>query len=129
VDIRAPCVMPVPESGMLRLASDPVEVMLRFPLAAPLVAGLKRTVKGVLWPGFKVKGNANPLRLNPAPLVEAAEIVRLVPPEFVRLPLIDLDVLIWMGPKPRLEGLDPNCPTAAPVPERAIGRVALLAFE
>ena len=68
---------------MLKLESEPVEVMLMLPLAAPLAVGLKSTVKGVLWPALNVKGNASPLKLNPVPLAVAAEIVRLVPPELV----------------------------------------------
>ena len=81
--IKSPCVTPVPESGMLKLGFAPFEVMLTLPLAAPLVVGEKRTVNDVLWPAFRVNGTVSPLKLNPAPLAAAAEIVRLVPPEFV----------------------------------------------
>jgi hypothetical protein len=83
--VSAPCVRPVPESGMLKLESEPVEVTLTLPLAAPLAVGEKSTVKGVLCPAFSVKGNDSPLKLNPVPLAEAAEIVRLVPPVLVRV--------------------------------------------
>jgi len=44
----APCVTPVPESGMLKLGFGPLEVMLRLPLPAPLVVGEKSTVNDVL---------------------------------------------------------------------------------
>ena len=81
--VRVPCVTPVPESGMLKMESEPLEVMLTLPLAAPLAVGLKSTVKDVLWPAVNVKGKANPLKLNPVPLAVAAEIVRLVPPVLV----------------------------------------------
>jgi hypothetical protein len=70
---------------MPKLESEPVEVMLTLPLAAPLTVGLKRTVNDVLWPAFSVKGKASPLKLNPLPLAVAAEIVRLVPPVLVRV--------------------------------------------
>ena len=46
--VNVPWVTPVPESGMLRLEFEPVEVMLTLPLAAPLVLGLKSTVNDVL---------------------------------------------------------------------------------
>ena len=83
--VSAPCVTPVPESGMLKVGFAPLEVTLTLPLAAPLAAGAKRTVNEVLWPAFNVKGNASPLRLNPVPLAAAAETVRLVPPLLVRV--------------------------------------------
>ena len=81
--IKSPCVTAVPESGMLKVGFEPFEVMLTLPLAAPLVVGANSTVNDVLWPAVNVKGRASPLKLNPAPLAEAAEMVRLVPPEFV----------------------------------------------
>jgi len=81
--VRAPCVTPVPESGMLKLRFAPFEVTLTLPLAAPLAVGEKSTVKDVLWPAANVKGKVSPLKLNPVPLAVAAEIVRLVPPELV----------------------------------------------
>jgi hypothetical protein len=68
---------------MLKMESEPLEVMLTLPLAAPLAVGLKSTVKDVLWPAVNVKGKASPLKLNPVPLAVAAEIVRLVPPVLV----------------------------------------------
>ena len=71
---------PVPESGMLKLEPEALEVMLTLPLAAPLAVGLKSTVKDVLWPAVNVTGRVSPLKLNPVPLAAAAEIVRLVPP-------------------------------------------------
>ena len=82
---RVPCVTPVPESGMLKLEPEPLEVMLTLPLAAPLAVGLKSTVKDVLWPAVNVKGKASPLKLNPVPLTAAAEIVRLDPPVLVKV--------------------------------------------
>src|SRR5271169_6179444 len=79
----APGVTPVPESGMLKLGFEPLEVMLTLPLAAPLAVGEKSTVKDLLWPAVSVKGKDRPLRLNPVPLAVAAEIVRLEPPVLV----------------------------------------------
>jgi len=81
--VSVPCVTPVPESGMLRLGFEPLEVMLTLPLAAPPVVGAKRTVNDVLWPAFSVKGSVRPLKLNPVPLEAPAEMVRLVPPVLV----------------------------------------------
>ena len=93
---------------MLKLGFAPLDVIPTLPLAAPLVVGEKSTVKDVLWPAFSVKGNASPLRLNPAPLALAAEIVRHDPPELVKVPLSDFEVPTWTFPKLKLEGFDPN---------------------
>jgi hypothetical protein len=68
---------------MLRLESEPVEVMLTLPLAAPLAVGEKSTVNDVLWPAVNVKGKVSPLKLNPVPLAAAAEMVTDDPPELV----------------------------------------------
>jgi hypothetical protein len=68
---------------MLKLGFEPFEVMLTLPLAAPLAVGANSIVNDVLWPAFSVKGRVSPLRLNPVPLAEAAEMVRLEPPVFV----------------------------------------------
>jgi hypothetical protein len=93
---------------MLKLGFEPFEVMLTLPLAAPLAVGLKSTVNEVLWPAVNVKGKDRPFRLNPLPLAVAAEIVRLDPPELVRVPASDFEVPIWMLPKLKLVGFDPN---------------------
>jgi hypothetical protein len=88
----APCATPVPVNGMLRLEFEPLDVMLTFPLTEPLADGLKSTVKDVLCPAVNVKGKVSPLKLKPAPLALAAEIVRLVPPVLVSVSVSDFEV-------------------------------------
>ena len=56
-----------------------------MPLAAPLVLGANVMVNDVLCPAFNVSGTVKPLRLNPLPLTEAAEMVSAVPPALVRV--------------------------------------------
>jgi hypothetical protein len=106
--VSVPWVSPVPVRGTLRVGFDPLEVMLTLPLAAPLVVGENCTVNDVLWPAFSVNGSDRPLKLNPGSLALAAEIVRLVPPELVRVPASDFDVPTWMLPKLKLAGFDPS---------------------
>jgi len=86
----APGVTPVPESGMLKLGFEPVDVMLTLPLAAPLAVGEKSTVNDVLCPAVNVKGKDEdrPLIPNSVPLTVAAEIVRLDPPVFERVTVL-----------------------------------------
>lgn len=107
---RKPGVVPVPERAMLKLGFEPLEVILRLPVAEPLTVGLKVTVKEVLCPAVKVKGKERPLKPNPAPLAAAAEIVRLVPPVLVRVS--DKFVLLpaWTLPNVRLVGLGVSVP-------------------
>ena len=81
--VSVPWVTPVPESGMLRLGLDPLEVMLRLPVAAPAAVGLNTTENEVLWPAVNVTGKDSPFKLNPVPLALAAEIVRVDPPALV----------------------------------------------
>jgi len=78
-----PCATPVPDKATVRLGFDALEVMLTLPLAAPLAVGANSTVKDVLCPAFSVTGGVNPLRLNPLPLAEAAEMVTALPPVLV----------------------------------------------
>ena len=115
--VNAPCVTPVPESAMLKLGLLPLEVMLTLPLTAPLAAGANFTVNEVLCPAFNVKGKLSPLILNPVPLALAAEIVRLVPPEFVsvsdKLELLPTVTL----PNAKLVGFGVSVPCVTPVPE------------
>lgn len=99
-----PGVTPVPESGMLRLGFAPFEVMLTLPLAAPLAVGANSTVKDVLCPAFSVTGTVSPLRLKPLPLALAAEMVRVVPPEFVSVSESDFELPTCTLPKLKLEG-------------------------
>jgi hypothetical protein len=47
-DASVPCVTPVPDSAMLKLGFDPLEVMLTLPLAAPAVVGANFTENDVL---------------------------------------------------------------------------------
>ena len=82
---KVPAVTPVPESAILKLGLLPFEVMLMLPLTAPLAVGANFTVNEVLCPAVKVRGNVSPLKLYPAPLADAAEMVRLDPPEFVNV--------------------------------------------
>ena len=124
-----PGATPVPESGMLKFGFDPFDVMLTLPLAEPLADGAKSTEKDVLWPGLSVTGTVRPLRLNPLPLAEAAEIVRLVPPEFVSVPESDFEPPTTTLPKLKLVGFEVTCPWVTPVPERGTESVGLPALE
>ncbi len=115
--VRVPGVTPVPDSAMLKLGFEPFDVMLTLPLAAPLVVGEKSTLNEVLWPAVKVKGTDRPLKLNPAPLAVAAEIVTEAPPVLVKVSDLLLLLPTWMLPNARLAGLGLRIPSVTAVPE------------
>lgn len=127
--VTVPCVMPVPESAIVRFESDPVEVMEMFPLADPLVVGENVAVNDVICPAFNVKGNDRPLRLNPAPLALAAEIVSVVPPVLVSVSVKFELLPTCTFPNAKLTGLGVSVPWVTPVPERGILRFGLPPFD
>jgi hypothetical protein len=49
-------------------------VIETLPLAAPLTVGANVTVKDVVWPGFRLAGAAQPVRVNPGPVTVCAVI-------------------------------------------------------
>ena len=114
---------------MLRFGFAPLEVMLMLPLAAPLAVGANSTVNDVLCPAFKVTGTVKPLKLNPLPLAVAAEMVRLLPPEFVSVPESDFELPVCTVPKLKLDGFGEIWPGVMPVPESAIVRLESEALE
>jgi hypothetical protein len=63
-------------------AFDPIDTV---PLDEPAAVGAKVTVKVTLCPVFSVVGTVKPLRVNPLPLTEAADMVTAVPPVFVNV--------------------------------------------
>jgi hypothetical protein len=107
---KEPGAVPVPERAMFRLGFEPLEVIPTAPLADPLTVGLKVTVNEVLCPVAKVKGRDSPLKLNPVPLATAAEIVRLVPPVFVRVSDRLVLAPTWTLPNARAVGFGVNVP-------------------
>jgi hypothetical protein len=88
----------------------------RVPLAAPLAAGEKTTLKLVLWPAASVTGGARPLTLKPVPLAEARETVTLVALPLVRVTECDCWLPTWTDPRFKLAGLALSEPAASPVP-------------
>src|SRR5208337_5253338 len=90
--VSVPCVTPVPESAMLKLESDPLELIVTLPLAAPLAVGAHITLNVVLCPAVSVTGSVSPFKLNPVPLADAAEIVRLDPPVLLSVSLSDFEL-------------------------------------
>lgn len=71
----------------------------------------------------------SPLKLNPVPLALAAEIVRLLPPLFVRVSLSDFEVPTVTLPNARLVGLGVNDPCVTPVPDSGMLKLGLLPLE
>src|SRR5208282_3167953 len=121
--VSVPCVTPVPESAMLKLESDPLDVIVTLPLAAPLAVGANTTLNDVLWPAVSVKGSVSPLKLNPVPLADAAEIVRLDPPVLLSVSLSDFELPVCTLPNARLVGFALKIPGVTPFPANAMSTV------
>ena len=68
-DPNAPGVTAVPDSGMVRVGFEALEVTVRLPLALPADCGVNVTENVALWPDVSVVGVVVPLRLNPVPLI------------------------------------------------------------
>ena len=107
---------------MVRFGLEPLDVMLILPFTPPVTAGANCTENDVLWPAFNVRGNFNPLRLKPAPLAAAAEMVTLFPPELVMVSESVFELPTCTLPKLRLAGVGVSCPGVTPVPVRLIFR-------
>ena len=129
LDPSSPSVRPVPERAMFKLGFVPFELMVNVPLAAPAAAGLNATVNDALWPALKVCGRDSPLSVNPPPVADAAEMVTLEPPVFVKVPPRDFELPICTLPKDRPAGFGVSAPEARPTPEKEIVIGELDAFE
>jgi hypothetical protein len=82
---NSPWVAPVPESAMLSGEFDASEAIASVPVAEPVAAGAKATVKVTLWLGFSVVGRVKPLSEKPVPVVLDCEMVTADPPVFVKV--------------------------------------------
>jgi len=126
---KAPGATPVPDTGMVRVGLDALEVRLTLPEALPAADGANETLKVVLWPAVRVSGTLVPLRLNPVPPAAACEMVTLVPPVLVTVSDSVCVLPTTTLPKLRLVGFAPKAPGATPVPDSGMVRVGLDALE
>ncbi len=125
---NVPTAVAVPLSGTLTFAAFDITVTL--PLAAPLAVGANVTGKVMLCPAVSVKGSVRPVRLNPAPLTVAAEIVALAFPVFLTTSNCVFVLPTWRLPKLRLVGFGVSTTelAGAPLPETGTARVLLRAL-
>ena len=100
-----------------------------FPLAAPVVVGAKLTLNDALCPAESVIGRERPAILNPVPLIDAAEIVTLVPPLFTRVSEPLLLVPTVTLPRLMLLRLGERPPGVMPLPVSGIVRPEFDAFD
>ena len=120
-DPRVPAAMPVPDIGMVKVGFDPLEVIVRLPLTAPVADGWNDALNVALWPPARVTGAVIPLTLNPdPPEIAICEIVTLDPPAFVTVSEIVLFTPTWTFPNVRLAGFAVIGPDEAPVPDNGM---------
>lgn len=89
---------PVPIRAMVKGEPGKLFVIETLPLAAPLTVGANVTVKDVVWPGFKLAGADQPVKVNPGPVMLCAVIATGDVPAF-----------------DNVTGTDPLLPTGRPV--------------
>jgi len=123
-----PAETPVPEREMLTVGFDPLSLIVIPPFTKPLDWGANVTLKLVLCPGESVNGGVNPLKLKPLPVAVAWEILRLEPPEFVRVSEVVRLLPIETLPKPMLAGDAAKEPALTAVPDSGRLRVAFAAL-
>jgi hypothetical protein len=75
---------------------------LRLPVALPAVGGAKLAVSVKLWPAARVTAPGKLLRLNPAPVMAACEMLTLAVPVFVSATVCRVEVPTRVLPKFRL---------------------------
>ena len=92
-------------SGKFSAEFAALEVMAKLPVTAPPAMGENFVLKLTLWPAVSVVGKLKPLTLNPEPVVPAAEIVMLVPPELVRVSVREPLLPVVTLPRLRLAGV------------------------
>lgn len=76
-------VVPVPVRATVIVGSRALLLIVTVPLSAALEVGLKRTLMVALWPALKAMGRCGPDAVNPVPLMEIPEIVRIPVPVLV----------------------------------------------
>ena len=103
--------VPTPETGTVNVASEALEARVRLPFEVPDVEGANCTLKLALCPTARVAGALMPVRVYPAPLILAREILTLALPVFVTVPKIVWVLPTVTLPKLRLARLDARVPT------------------
>ena len=78
---------------------------------------------------MRVRGKVSPESVKPVPLAEAAEMVRLEPPELVKVSVRVFDAPTATFPKLKLAGLGVIWPCVTPAPDSGTLSVGLFASE
>ena len=76
-----------------------------LPDTLPVAVGANCTLKVLDWPAGRVSGNVDPLMLKPAPVTIPCEMVKLTPPELVKVRSCKLLLLTTTLPRLALGGV------------------------
>jgi hypothetical protein len=120
-------VTPLPLSGTASGERGALLPKLTVPVALPATPGEKRTVNATEWPGNTVAGKVGPMMLNPVPLTNACETIKLAFPESPRVSVWVFDTPAATLPKLTLAGTTEIC-GCNPTPVRATVKLGLLAL-
>jgi len=120
---------PVPDSGIVSVGLEALDVMVTLPLALPADDGANETENVALCPAVSVTGAVMPVKPNPLPLTATWEIVTSVPPVLVTVSDRDLLLPTVTLPKLRLVGFAPSVPGVTPVPDNGMLNVGFDALD
>lgn len=123
-----PTLLPVPVNAIFRFGLEAFEVSARVPFIVPAVVGANETVKVTLCPGAKACGRLSPVRLNPVPETATWMMLRLLPPEFVKVSNCEPVPPTGTVLKLMLEGLGVSVGGVIPVPDNGTLMLALEAL-
>ena len=85
LEVNCPAGMPLPARAITSFGFDAFESTAIPPLTFPPTFGVNRTLKVMLCPLLRLRGRLRPLKLNPAPVTVASEMVEVELPEFVNV--------------------------------------------
>jgi hypothetical protein len=95
----------LPDRAIVKLGFEAFETITIPPLLLPPTFGVKRMLKVMLYPLFRLRGQLRPYKLNPAPVAAVCEIVIVELPELVNVSWWVRLLPTWILPKLTLSGL------------------------
>jgi len=105
LEVSWPAGIPLPDSAIVKRGFEAFETIAIPPLVLPPILGVKRMLKVMLCPLFRLRGKLRPYKLNPAPVTVVCEIVTVELPELVNVSCWVRLLPTWILPKLKLSGL------------------------
>jgi hypothetical protein len=105
LEVSCPAGIPLPDSAIVKCGFEAFETIAIPPVVLPPILGVKRMLKVMLCPLFRLRGKLRPYKLNPAPVTVVCKIVTVELPELVNVSCWVRLLPTWIFPKLKLSGL------------------------